>query len=151
MMSGQTIQLDRQPSSPVIFKRILVAYDATAPADHALDLAARLARAFDGDLTVLSVVSHHPGRIAGDPWDDENVHQRELETARVMLRERGMEATFLLRSGEIAPTIERTIEDGGYDTVVLGSRGRGMAARFLQGSVSEHVATRAHATVVVTR
>ena len=37
------------------------------------------------------------------------------------------------------------------DMVVLGSRGLGLVSRALQGSVSEHVATHAHATVVIAR
>ena len=40
---------------------------------------------------------------------------------------------------------------GRFDTIVIGSRGLGAVSRFLQGSVSEHVATHANATVVVAR
>ena len=67
-----------------------------------------------------------------------------------MLRDRNFEATFLLETGDVATTIERVIVDGGFDTVVLGSRGLRWAARTLRGSVSEHVVTHSHATVVVT-
>jgi len=42
-------------------------------------------------------------------------------------------------------------ERGGFDTIVIGSRGLGVVSRFLQGSVSEHVATHADATVVISR
>ena len=57
--------------------------------------------------------------------------------------------------------IERAIERAGsrwtflragkFDTVVIGSRGLGALDRMLQGSVSEHVATHADATVIVAR
>ncbi len=47
--------------------------------------------------------------------------------------------------------IERVADEGRFDTIVVGSRGMNAASRFLQGSVSEHVATHARATVVVAR
>jgi len=53
--------------------------------------------------------------------------------------------------GDPAEMIEQVAEKGGYDTVVVGARGLGALGRFLQGSVSEHVATHASATVLVAR
>ena len=67
------------------------------------------------------------------------------------LRDLGIEAALAEPVGEPAPEIERVAEEGGYDTVVVGSRGLSGLERFLVGSVSEHVATHAHATVVVVR
>ena len=48
-------------------------------------------------------------------------------------------------------TIERVADERGYDTIVIGTRGVRSLARTLQGSVSEHVASHAHVTVVVAR
>jgi nucleotide-binding universal stress UspA family protein len=62
-----------------------------------------------------------------------------------------MTAELLERAGDPAKTIERIAEEGGFDTVIVGSRGLGPVSRFLQGSVSEHVATHAEATVVIAR
>jgi len=53
--------------------------------------------------------------------------------------------------GDPALMIERMAEKGGYDTIVIGTRDLGSIDRMLQGSVSEHVATHAAATVVVAR
>ncbi len=47
--------------------------------------------------------------------------------------------------------VARTAEEGGYDTIVIGSRGLSTVERVLQGSVSEHVATHAKTTVVIAR
>ena len=71
--------------------------------------------------------------------------------ARKLLREAGIEATMIEPGGDPARTIERVADERGYDTIVIGSRGLGTVARTLQGSVSEHVATHANATVVVAR
>jgi nucleotide-binding universal stress UspA family protein len=132
-------------------KRILVAYDGGAPARHALDTAIDLAQHFDAQISVVSVVPYHPGRAPMDPWDDERVHADALAEAQRTLAERGITAELLEPIGDPATTIERVAESGGFDTVIVGSRGLGALGRFLQGSVSSHVATHANATVIVAR
>lgn len=131
--------------------KILIAYDGGEPARKALQSAIELARKFGATLSVVSVVPVHPGRSPVDPWDDATVHASELVEARKVLREAGFEADLLEPAGDPAKTIERIAADGGFDTVVVGSRGLGALDRVLQGSVSEHVATHSEATVVIVR
>jgi len=132
-------------------KKILLAYDGGEPARRALDHTIELAKAFNAEVAVISVVPVHPGRVPIDPWDDRTVHAEELLEARKLLREAGIEAVLIEPGGDPAKTIERVAEEREYDTIVIGSRGLGTIARTLQGSVSEHVAANAHATVVVAR
>jgi len=132
-------------------KRILVAFDGGEPARRALDAAIDLANHYEARISVVSVVPFHPGRAPMDPWDDEKVHAEALEEARHILERRGHDADLLEPIGDPATTIERIAEDGGFDTVVVGSRGLGALSRFLQGSVSSHVASHANATVMVVR
>jgi nucleotide-binding universal stress UspA family protein len=132
-------------------KKILLAYDGGEPAHKALDLTITFAKLLDAEVGVISVVPVHPGRVPVDPWDDRTVHAEELLEARNALREAGIEATLIEPSGDPAKIIERVAEEHDYDTIVIGSRGLGAIARALQGSVSEHVAANAHATVVVAR
>jgi len=132
-------------------KKILLAYDGGEPARHALDTAAELALKFGASLSVVSVVPVHSGRAPVDPWDDSTVHAQELVEARRLLQEKGVEADLMEPAGDPAKTIEHIAAEGGFDTIVLGSRGLSMVGRALQGSVSEHVATHAEATVIITR
>lgn len=132
-------------------KRILVAFDGGEPALRALDTAIALASRFDASVSVVSVVPFHPGRAPIDPWDDDFVHARELEDARRILSEHGIEPELLEPMGDPARTIERIARDGGFDTVVVGSRGLGALSRLFQGSVSEHIATHADTTVIIAR
>jgi nucleotide-binding universal stress UspA family protein len=132
-------------------KKILVAYDGTEPADNALATAIDLARAFDAGVGVVSVVPMHAGRAKIDPWDDRPVHAEQLRQAQRILSEAGIEAQLHEPIGDPSHAIEQTAAEAGYDTIVLGSRGLGGLARMLQGSVSEHVATHAAATVVISR
>ena len=132
-------------------KRILVAFDGGDPARRALTTGIELAKRFEAPISVVSVVPVHPGRVPVDPWDDREVHAEELRQAKELLAEHGITAELLEPAGDPAPTIERIAEEGGFDTVVVGSRGLGALSRILQGSVSEHIATHAAATVVIAR
>jgi nucleotide-binding universal stress UspA family protein len=132
-------------------KRILLAYDGGEPAKRALDQTIELAKQFGAEVGVISVVPVKVGAAPLDPWDDRTVHAEELIEARTALRAAGIEAEMLEPGGEVAKTIERVADERGYDTIVVGSRGLGSIAKLVQGSVSEHVASHAHATVIVAR
>jgi nucleotide-binding universal stress UspA family protein len=131
-------------------KKILLAYDGGDPARHALDTAAELTLKFGASLSVVSVVPLRTGRAAMDPWDDSAVHAQELAEAKRLLQEKGIEADLMEPAGDPARTIEHIAEEGGFDTIVMGSRGLGAMGRVLQGSVSEHVATHSDRTVIIT-
>lgn len=131
-------------------QKILLAYDGGEPAKHALMTTIDMALKFGATVSVISVVPYHPGtRSPVDPWDDSSVHAKELLEAKKLLREKGIEAELLEPAGDPARTIERVAKEGGFDTIVMGSRGLGAIDRMLQGSVSEHVATHAESTVVI--
>ncbi len=131
-------------------EKILLAYDGGEPAKHALATTIEMAEKFGATVSVISVVPFHPGtRAPIDPWDDSSVHAKELLEAKKTLREHGIEAELLEPAGDPARTIERVAREGSFDTIVMGSRGLGAIDRMLQGSVSEHVATHAEATVVI--
>jgi nucleotide-binding universal stress UspA family protein len=130
-------------------KKILLAYDGGEPARRALETAAELARAFHAPLSVVSVVPGGAGRPAGDPWEDASAHARELQEAKRLLAEMGLEVELLEPSGDPARRIEQIAAEGGFDTIVLGSGGSGPIDPALHGSVSRHVLAHTMATVVV--
>ena len=132
-------------------KKILVAYDGGDAAAKALDTAATLAKAMGATVSVVGVVPIRGGRFGVDPWDDNEVYGKVLAEAQRILHEQGIEAEVMEPLGEPALTIERIAHEGGFDTIVIGSRGLNVLERMLQGSVSEHVATHAEATVIVAR
>ena len=144
-------------------KKILVAYDGGEAALKALNTAADLAQALGATVSVVSVVPvHGEGPRPGDEVapvvsvllahpDTERAADRRVRCAHGLI-------TFLVACsragstvGEPAPTIERIAREGEFDTIILGSRHLNALERVLQGSVSEHVATHADATVVVVR
>jgi nucleotide-binding universal stress UspA family protein len=151
MLTGRVMLEARDREEPIAMKNILVAYDGGAPARRALEIGAMLAQKFEAPLAVVSVVAVHPGWAPIDPWDDRATHDRQLAEARDILAGHGVVAEMIEPSGEPATAIERVAESGRFDTIVVGSRGLGTVSRFLRGSVSEHLATHARATVVVAR
>ena len=131
--------------------KILLAYDGGEPAQRALAKAADIATAMAGSIDVVSVVPLHPGRAPIHPWHDRHGHDQERREAQAGLAARGITTRLIEPIGDPAHAIESVAREGGYDMIVLGSRRQGVLGRMLQGSVSEHVATHADATVVVAR
>jgi nucleotide-binding universal stress UspA family protein len=134
-------------------KRILVAYDDTDSARRALDRAAELAKAFDAEVLVTSVAPLMVGspRATGpvDPIDSPQRHAEELETARGMLRERGVDAQVVAATGDPAGAIAMIADERDADLVVVGTREPGLAERILRHSVSSEVARRVHRDLLI--
>jgi nucleotide-binding universal stress UspA family protein len=126
--------------------KILVAYDGGEPAQRALELTTELATKFEAEVAVISVVP-----VPIEPWDDAAAHQAQLAEAKAFLTERGIEPKLIEWAGVPAPAIEQVAEANGYDLVVVGSRGLGAISRFLQGSVSEQLATHGTTPVLIAR
>jgi nucleotide-binding universal stress UspA family protein len=132
-------------------KKILIAFDGGEPAHRALERGAELARAFGSDLAVISVTPWRSGRFPTDPWDDAEAHAKALKSADDWLSQRGLSAELFSPAGDPGQTIETVADAGAFDTIVVGTRGLGAVGRFIQGSVSERLATNAKATVVIAR
>ena len=101
-------------------KHILVAYDGHEAGHRALEMAARLAHAFDARVDVVSVVPSD-ARRDGSAREPAVEHARELVEARAILRARGVEAGLIEPAGDPAETIERLATERGYDTIVVGA------------------------------
>lgn len=134
-------------------KTIVLGYDDTEPAKNALQGAAKLAKAFDANVIVVSVApvlapaSHGIGPI--DPADPPELHREELEHAKAMLSESGIEADYQVALGDPADMILDVAEARDADMIVVGSREVGLVQRLLGQSVSGAVQRRAHCDVLI--
>lgn len=129
--------------------KILVAYDGFEHSDNAVREAAELAG--DGaEITILSVVppdargSKSGGHVGLAPHAHEDVAR-----AHAYLRERGIESTMEIRHGDAVEEICGAAAAGGYELLVVGSRGLGPVGRLILGSVSTELARRAPIPVLV--
>ena len=132
--------------------KILVAYDGSEAAGHALERTAQFGSG--GDVTVISVVPLQPSgpRSAGPiQGGDVEEHGRELDEAVARLKELNVEAETIEAVGHPAEAIVDAAERGGFELIVVGSRGMHGVARFLLGSTSTRVVTHAHCDVLVVR
>ncbi|MDX6572764.1 MAG: hypothetical protein QOC86_1920 [Gaiellales bacterium] len=133
--------------------KILVAYDGSQAAGHALTRAGEIAR-HGHDVTVISVVPLQPSgpRSAGPVMSgDVEEHGRELQDAVAKLKGAGIEAQTIEAVGHPAESIVDEAERGGFGLIVVGHRGHGGVARFLLGSTATRVVTHAHCDVLVVR
>jgi nucleotide-binding universal stress UspA family protein len=148
-MARRPVFEDDAGNEEVSAMKILVAYDGFEHSDNAVREAAELAG--DGaEITILSVVlpdargSKSGGHVGLAPHAHEDVAR-----AHAYLRERGIESTMEIEHGDAVHEICSAASTGGYDLLVVGSRGLGPVGRLLLGSVSAELARRAPVPVLV--
>ena len=128
-----------------MFNNILVAYDDSSSSRAAVQQAFELATANKARVTVLSVApSVAPLATLGGVSIGElegELEQWAERTARegASTAPAELDVHTVTRSGDIGEEIVAEIESGGYDLVVLGSRGRGRLTSELFGSANAYV------------
>jgi nucleotide-binding universal stress UspA family protein len=132
-----------------MFQKILVPTDGSRYAIRAAEVAADLARRYGAEVTLLLAsdfqsIRSSPAPDAVKASIEQSLHEANaaalaqtavpLEQARVKVSAREIE-------GAPAAVISREAEEGGYDLIVMGSRGLGLPAqqRDFLGSVTERV------------
>jgi nucleotide-binding universal stress UspA family protein len=132
---------------------IVVGYDATEPADRALERAADIGEAFGAKLVVTSVapimISGPRGMGAIDPTDTPDTHHEDLVKAQQYLSGRKVTAEYQPAIGEPPDTIIDVAEKVGADLIVVGTREPNLLQRLLGQSVSETVQRHAHCDVLI--
>ncbi len=137
-------------------KQLIVATDGSPGAREALDTGLAIARE-SGAAVTLAYVSHKPLPILGDPFYQRSVSQ-ELLRARAILADaaslaakQGVEAETEVLEGDPAHSVLDLARARNADLIVVGSRGRGMVAGALLGSVSSSIVHAADRPVLVVK
>ncbi len=131
-----------------MFKRILVAFDGSKPANRAAHVALDLAAKYSARVTFLLVDYVHAG--AGSGMDSSSAIKKALKIAR----EKGLQDEdfkVVVEVGFAAQTIANYAVRNDYDVIVMGRRGLGSVNRLLLGSVSTKVLSLAKCTVITVR
>lgn len=135
-------------------KKILVAVDGSEASLHAMRAAVSLAKGLGAQLTLAHVVPPMfvPPEVpfGMQPWSDDALKGGEklLEAAA---REAGLPCERLNLTGSPAERLADTAESGGFDLVVVGSKGRNAVSRVLIGSVTDRLVHICSRPVLVVR
>jgi len=150
-----------------IFSRIMVAYDSSEPSKRALDLAAKTAAMFKGELVILTVVS----RVVPPTFTEDGegpiivpdmqrfmdvqkeIYKRSLEEAEVEVRARypGLKFEALLLEGRPSATIVEVAEERDVNLIMIGSRGLGGITGWILGSTSRRVVDQCTKPILVVK
>jgi len=124
--------------------RVMVGYDDSAEARHALQVARRLFGPVDGVLELVAVVSYDDGT---EPDSEVLDKARQRLTAAASAAE-GIPVGYAILAGPPGPCLRWFAEDQHADVLVVGKRGRGMSTRML-GSVAEDLTSHCPVPVLV--
>src|SRR5262245_2376740 len=134
---------------------ILVAVDFSEDSDHALGEALRLATRASGRIIVVHVSAPRPS-LPTDVVSTQPLDTTDIERARGALRAikdrveaLGLPVETHLAVGSVVYGLIDTIRELKPDLVVVGSHGKSALRRALLGSVSESLARRSPAPVLV--
>jgi nucleotide-binding universal stress UspA family protein len=147
-----------QRSDKPMIERILVPSDGSEGSSVAARYAAELAGSFGARVTVLHVVEmpripDYFFRMKESEIRDEFIEggKAVLGLTQKIFVQSGISANTDLREGRPGDVIPQVAREGGFDLIVIGSRGVGAAESMLMGSVSEQVARKAPCPVLIVR
>lgn len=133
---------------------LLLATDLTAASDAATLQAINMAASLGARLLVVNVIDQGgPASPLPTVRVDQQRAVREGPLLQIVnrARSRGVDAAFLLWTGEPGQGIVAAAEAEGADMVIVGTRGLDRAGRFLLGSVSDYVIYHSTCPVMVAR
>jgi len=140
------------------FERILLAFDGSDPSGRAFATALELAKRFEGELHLCSVIENLP-RYAEESIDDVDEiaeHARlHFQLAQRPLLERaaqeGIKAESHILPGHAVETVVQLAEQEKMSAIVVGGLGRSHVLRRIGGGTGTQIAYHAPCTVIVVR
>ena len=141
--------------------KILVATDGSKRALHAVAYAAKLVRLLRSAASPITLLSVHDDiglRSAKSFVGSAKVadylrelSEKELKPARKLLDVAGVKHNMVIRTGRVAQEIVACADEGKFDLIVMGAKGRSAIADLLLGSVAQRVLATAKQPVVLVK
>ncbi|MFZ5446972.1 MAG: universal stress protein [Myxococcota bacterium] len=136
-------------------KKILAAVDGSEASMHAIKKALEIAEAMGGELTLAHVVPQVfvPAEV---PFDSGRLAEEAVRAGEVLLKQAAAELgrpamSRICLKGAPGEALAEFAESGGFDLVVVGSKGRGAVSRMLVGSTTDRLVHICHKPVLVVR
>jgi nucleotide-binding universal stress UspA family protein len=143
------IETPARPTAVPFLRRLLVATDGLEDGTRALKYALALANRYASELVIFYAFERIPAlgetNRAGALVDAEAI----LGTALRQAHDAGIAATTRALEGGTLEMIERSVNDGTVDALVMGTRNERGAARLFEGSVASTMVRRADVPVFV--
>jgi len=140
-----------------MYKKILVPLDGSELSKMALDPAEKLAKTFDAEIILFQVVPFMP--IYGSPElvtpliideKQKEAAERDLANLAEEIKKRGIKVTATVRTGQqVAVEIIDFAKESGIDLIVMSTHGRSGFTRWVLGSVTHKVLTRAETPILL--
>src|ERR1700688_4641898 len=134
---------EKSTKTSVTFQHILVATDFSEASRRALCDALVLAAENHAQVSVVHVLQHDRQYAALENPPELDLERMDAELQiKKLVNELGPEqhvATTLVANGPVAEAVERVIEEGTVDLLVIGTRGRGGLQKLALGSVAEEL------------
>ena len=147
-------QTEMHGGSPAKIRTVLLATDLTPASEAATRQAIGMAASLGARLLVVNVIDKDgPVTPLAVARVDQQRAVREVPLLQIVNRARahGVDAAFLLWTGDPGQGIVAAAEAEGADMVIVGTRGLDRAGRFLLGSVSDYVVYHSVCPVMVAR
>lgn len=153
-LGSVTKKVIRHTMCPILFTKtvcalsnLLVCIDGSENSIKALDYAVKIAEKIGSKITLLNVQERR--LYSSSPKIAQELVERIFSKALGAIERRGLAFNKRVEFGVTSDIIVEVAEKGGYDLIVLGSRGLGTAKRFLLGSVSDDVSHKARCSVLI--
>ncbi len=129
--------------------KILIGYKGTNVGKDLMDLAVKHAKAFDGEILVVTSL---PG---GDKTEQDkiNLAEKNLEKAKTYFSEAGIKTDthLLIRGFEAGEDLVRFAKEKGVDEIIIGVRSRSKVGKLIFGSTAQIVILDAHCPVLTVK
>jgi nucleotide-binding universal stress UspA family protein len=129
--------------------------DGSDASMHAVRKALEIADAMGGEVTLAHVVPHVfvPAEV---PFDSGRLADEALRGGEIMLTQAAAELgrpamSRVCLKGTPAESLAELADTGGYDLIVVGSKGRGAVARMLIGSTTDRLVHISRKPILVVR
>ncbi len=134
-----------------MYRKILIALDATEADQTILDHVSTLARSFDSTLAILHVADGWAARWFGADAVSREIDEDKayLETVRARLEAEGLRVEAQLAYGDPADEIVKWVMTRGCDLVAMSTHGHRFISDLLYGSTAETVRHRVEVPVLL--
>jgi nucleotide-binding universal stress UspA family protein len=134
-----------------MYKKILIALDATEADQTILDHVSTLAHSFDSTLAILHVADGWAARLFGPNAVSREIDEDKayLEAVRTRLAAEGLRVEAELAYGDPADEIVKWVTARGCDLVAMSTHGHRFISDMLYGSTAESVRHRVDVPVLL--